>query len=121
MNKSVLSIGIVLSLGTMGCAGVGLHHASSLIPQFQRERGLDSLWVSTERAPTQALDIPLYAEDNLGDLWNSKEEAPTAARETPFYEGRSLGDLWNRSSVTPNSKTDSSRRLRADRSQSAAR
>jgi hypothetical protein len=119
MNKSLLSIGIVLSLGTMGCAGVGLQHASSLTPQFQREQGLDSLWVSTERAPTQALDIPLYAEDNLGDLWNSNGKAPTAARETPFYEGRSLGDLWNRSSATSTSKNDSSPRLRASRSQSA--
>jgi len=76
MNKSVLSIGIVLSLGTMGCAGVGLHHASSLIPQFQRERGLDSLWVSTERAPTQALDIPLYAEE-------TSETCGTARRRHP--------------------------------------
>jgi len=55
MSKQLLTLGIVLSLGTAGCAGFGLQQGSSLSAQLQQERGLDSLWSSSEEAPTGGL------------------------------------------------------------------
>ena len=95
MNKSLLTIGIVLSLGTVGCAGVGVQHASSLSPQVQQEQGVDNLWFAAERTPTEGLDTSTYAEQGLGTLWNSKAPAETSGGVIGSFAGRGLGDLWN--------------------------
>ena len=99
MSKQVLTLGIVLSLGTVGCAGVGLQQGSNLTARVQTEQGLDELWSATEAAPAQALEPPLYAEQGLATLWNRGEEAPTSADDTGFYETRSLRNLWTSASL----------------------
>jgi hypothetical protein len=98
MNKQVLTLGIVLALGTAGCAGFGVQQGSSLSAQVQQERGLDSLWSSSEEAPPGALEAPLYAEQALGGLWTRSAD-PAPVVDTISREGRSSGDLWNRASV----------------------
>jgi hypothetical protein len=98
MNKSLLSIGIILSLGSVGCAGLGVQQNSSLAGQYRAERGLDELW-SAEQAPPQGAETPLYSEQSLGDLW----EAPTDDLDgvaDPGYDAERGGDLWNPASVT---------------------
>lgn len=95
MNKQLLTIGIVLSLGTVGCAGFGVQHGSSLTAQVQHEQGLDSLWVASEKASSEGLDAPVYAEQGLGALWNTHEEAETSGGAIGSFANRSLGNLWN--------------------------
>ena len=97
MNKSLLTIGIVLSLGTVGCAGVGVQHASSLTPQVQQEQGVDNLWFAAERTPTEGLDTSTYAEQGVGTLWNSKAKATaeTSGGVIGSFADRGLGALWN--------------------------
>jgi len=96
MNKQLLTLGIVLSLGTVGCAGVGVQRGSSLNAQVQDERGLDNLWVAREKAPTGGgLDGPVYAEQGLGALWDTQEEAKTSGGAVGSYANQSLGSLWN--------------------------
>ena len=95
MNKQLLTIGIVLSLGTVGCAGVGVQHGSSLTAQVQDERGFDNLWVAREKAPTGGLDGPVYAEQGLGSLWDTQEEPETSGGAVGSYANQSLGSLWN--------------------------
>ncbi len=94
MSKQLLTLGIVLSFGTVGCAGFGLQQGSNLTAQVPREQGLDNLWSSTEEAANQALEVPLYAEQGLGSLWKRVEAAPTSAAGAGFYQTRSLGNLW---------------------------
>jgi hypothetical protein len=95
MNKSLLTIGIVLSLGTVGCAGVGVQHASSLTPQVQQEQGVDNLWFAAERTPTEGLDTSTYAEQGVGTLWNAQEESQTSGGVIGSFADRGLGSLWN--------------------------
>ena len=98
MSKQLLTLGIVLSLGTAGCAGFGLQQGSSLSAQLQQERGLDSLWSSSEEAPTGGLEAPLYAEQGLGGLWTRSAE-PAPVVDGISDQARSSGDLWNPVSV----------------------
>lgn len=100
MNKSVLSIGIVLSLGTAGCAGFGLQQSSSLGAQYQQERGVDPLWTATEDPPGQGLETPRYAQQGVGDLWNESVEAPEGVLEGSPADVPKGGDLWNPASVS---------------------
>jgi len=95
MNKQLLTIGIVLSLGAVGCAGFGVQHGSSLTAQVQNEQGLDNLWVAREKAFTGGLDVPVYAEQGLGALWNTHEEVETSGGAIGSFATRSLGNLWN--------------------------
>ena len=100
MSKQLLTLGIVLSLGTVGCAGFGVQQGSSLTAQFQNERGFDNLWTSSEETPTAGLEAPLYADQDLGDLWSPREngqEAEASGGETGFYVTQRLGNLWNSS------------------------
>lgn len=99
MNQSLLSIGIILSLGTVGCAGFGVQHNSSLTAQYRAERGLDDLWVTSEEAPPKGTEPPLYAEQELGTLWDVHPDGPEATTEPGYDVGRG-GDLWNPASVT---------------------
>ena len=98
MNKQLLTLGIVLALGTAGCAGFGLQQGSSLSAQVQQEKGLDSLWSSGEETPSGGLEVPLYAEQALGGLWTRSAE-PGAVLDRVSSESRSSGDLWNPVSV----------------------
>ena len=98
MNKSLLSIGIILSLGSMGCAGFGVQHGSSLTTQFNPDRGLDSLWTASEPVSPGGAEPSLYAEQQLGALWDSPRETPEAAAATGTEKSRGA-DLWNPASV----------------------
>ena len=95
MNKQLLTLGIVLSLGTVGCAGVGVQQGSSLAAQVQDGQGYDNLWVARDKAPTGGLDGPAYAEQGLGALWDVRDEAETSGGSIGSYANRSLGNLWN--------------------------
>lgn len=100
MSKQLLTLGIVLSLGTVGCAGFGVQQGSSLTAQFQNERGLDNLWTSREETPGAGLEAPLYADQGLGDLWSPQEnghEAEASGGDQGFYVTQRLGNLWNSS------------------------
>ncbi len=98
MNKSLLSIGIILSLGTVGCAGFGVQHNSSLTEQYRAERGVDDLWAADEEVPRGA-ETPLYAEQELGTLWDAKSQGPEGVAD-PGYRVERGADLWNPASVT---------------------
>jgi hypothetical protein len=100
MRKSALGIGIILSLGSVGCAGFGVPHNSSLIAQYTANRGVDSLWEAREKAPSEGMELPFYAEQELGRLWDSRREAPTGVAGTGYERSRA-GDLWNPPSVSP--------------------
>ena len=100
MNKSVLSIGIVLSLGTVGCAGFGVPQSSSLAAQYQQERGVDPLWTATEERPGQGLEKPRYAQQGVGALWYESVEAPEGVLEGSAADAPKGSDLWNPASVS---------------------
>lgn len=99
MNKPLLTIGILLSFGTVGCAGLGTQHASTLGAQLGEERGLGSLWTSGEAPAQQALEPTGYAGRALG-LWDRDERGPTPEADRGYYQSRSGGDLWNPASVS---------------------
>ncbi len=100
MNKPLLTLGIILSLGTVGCAGFGVQQSSSLSSQFQKQQGLDELWSATEEAPAQGLETPRYADQSLDDLWNEGVEDLEAVRGDDSPQSRTGGDLWNPASVS---------------------
>ena len=100
MNKPLLTLGIILSLGTVGCAGFGVQQSSSLSSQFQKQQGLDELWSAAEQAPAQGLETPRYADQSLGDLWNEGVEDLEAVRGDDSPQSRTGGDLWNPASVS---------------------
>ena len=100
MNKQLLALGIILSLGTVGCAGFGVQQSSSLTSQFQNQQGLDELWSATEEAPSQGLETPRYADQSLGDLWNDGVEGLDAVRGDDSSQSRTGSDLWNPASVS---------------------
>jgi hypothetical protein len=106
MNKPLLTLGIILSLGTVGCAGFGVQQTSSLSSQFRKQQGLDGLWSATEQAPGQGLETPRYADQSLGELWNEGVEAVEAVRGDDPSQPRTGGDLWNPASVTRSWETD---------------
>lgn len=106
MNKQLLTLGIILSLGTVGCAGFGVQQSSSLTSQFQKQQGIDALWSSTEEVPGQGLETPRYADQSLGDLWNDGVEGLEAARGDDSAQSRTGGDLWNPASVTRSWETN---------------
>jgi hypothetical protein len=95
MSKQLLTIGIVLSLGTVGCAGFGVQQGSSLTAQFSNEQGLDDLWNAREEVPTEGLEAPAYAEQGLGNLWNAGEKAKSSGGVIGSYADQSLGNLWH--------------------------
>ena len=101
MNKPLLTIGILLSLGTIGCAGVGVQPSSSLTAQFQNRtaQGLDGLWDEAAEPPRQGLESSHYA-GALGGLWMGTPEPIHSAEAVAKTPRGSLGDLWNPSSVT---------------------
>lgn len=94
MKNQARILGIVLALGTSGCAGFGLQQGSSLGAQLQQEQGLDQLWSAGNRVPTQGVEIPLYGDQGLGTLWNPSAEGPTAPSGARFVQNRALGSLW---------------------------
>jgi len=106
MNKSLLTLGIILSLGTMGCAGFGVQQTSSLSGQFEKQRALDGLWSATEQAPSQGLETPRYADQSLDELWNEGIEGVEAVRGDDPRQPRNGGDLWNPASVTRSWETN---------------
>ena len=98
MNQPLLSIGIILALGSVGCAGLGVQHNSSFTAQHRAQRGVDDLWAEAGPAPTGA-DTPLYSEQVLGDLWDPGRETPMGVVDSGYDEERGA-DLWNPASVT---------------------
>ncbi|MBT8466413.1 MAG: hypothetical protein HKN97_12535 [Myxococcales bacterium] len=100
MNRSLLTIAIILSLGTVGCAGFGVQQSSSLSGQFHKQQGLDQLWSSSEEAPAQGLETPRYADQSLGNLWNDGVGGLEAVRGDAPSQSSTAGDLWNPASVS---------------------
>ena len=98
MNKSLLTIGIIVSLGSVGCMGLGVQHSSNLTARIHAERGVDDLWAEADAPPTGA-ETPLYSEQTLGDLWDSSEDRPLGVAD-PGYDPERGADLWNPASVT---------------------
>ena len=94
MNKSLISIGIILSLGSLGCAGLSMSSPSVLSSQLRAERGVDSLWISSEESAPQGAEPPLYAEQELGELWDEVESAEPSVAGVR-YDSQRDGDLWN--------------------------
>ena len=98
MNQSLLTLGIVLSLGSVGCAGFGLQSSSSLSSAHRAERGVDGLWEAAPAAASSA-EAPRYAEQGLGDLWESGADEPLGEVDAG-YDAERGSDLWNPASVT---------------------
>ena len=94
MNRSLLSIGIILSLGSVGCAGLGIQYSSSLASQVRADRGVEELWWSGEESPSEGLEPPVYAEQQLNALWDPNEHAPQLPVESGSNRSAS-SDLWN--------------------------
>jgi hypothetical protein len=101
MNKPLLTIGILLSIGTIGCAGAGVQPASSLTARLQNRtgQGVDALWDQAAATPRKGLQSPSYA-GALGDLWILTPQPANRAEAVSKTPSGSLGDLWNPSSVT---------------------
>jgi hypothetical protein len=100
MSKQLIAIGIIFSMGTVGCAGLGGPQASSLTAQLREERGLDDLWMPARQTGGKGLETPHYAGEGLGNLWQRDEVSTLSPTPDPaYYERRSGGDLWNPASV----------------------
>ena len=99
MNQSLLSIGIILSLGSVGCAGFGLQSSSSLRAEYGAEQGIDELWTATPAVTREGAEPPLYADQELGSLWDAPRTGPSGVMGTAEEAGRA-GDLWNPATVT---------------------
>ena len=117
MNKPLLTIGILLSFGTLGCVGAAVQPASSLTAQLQNRtgQGVDKLWDQAAETPRNGLQSPSYA-GALGDLWILIPQPTNRAEAGSKTPSGSLGDLWNPSSVTRHWAADPSPAL-DDRSQ----
>ena len=88
MNSQLLTIGIVLSLATTACTGLGVQTGPTLASQIFEEQGLGNLWTeATDTAPEGVMRVELREDTELADLWmeadgksdwngNSTEEAP---------------------------------------------
>ena len=94
MSKQLLTLGIILSLGTVGCAGFGLQSNSSLSSRLHAERGVDTLWIRSEEGAPQGSDPTLYAEQELGELWD-EGYSPEPSLADARYDVERQGDLWN--------------------------
>ena len=121
MNQSLLSIGIILSFGSVGCAGVGPQHNSSLRAEYAAEQGIDKLWTAAPAVTPGGAEPPLYADQELGSLWDAPPTGPSGTVGTA-EETRRGGDLWNPAAVTRTWEAARSPRRPAHRlSQSADR
>ena len=90
MNSQLLTIGIVLSLATSACTGLGVQTGPTLSSQIFEEQGLGNLWgEATDEAPEGVVRVELRDDTELADLWmeadgksdwngDSTEEAPRA-------------------------------------------
>jgi hypothetical protein len=99
MNQSLLSIGIILSLGSVGCAGVGLQPSSSLRAEYGADQGIDALWTATQTVTPEGAEPPLYADQELGSLWDAPRTGPSGVVGTAEESTRGA-DLWNPATVT---------------------
>lgn len=88
MSKHILTLGIVLSLGTIGCAGVGIQHGPTASAQISQEQGIDDLWHTTEARPTQGLEAPLYAGQHLDGLWDADPAESIEREDASDYANR---------------------------------
>ena len=94
MNSSLLTIGIILALGSVGCAGLGIQHSSSLTPQYRADRGVEELWWTAPSTSYEGLEPRIYAEQELNALWDPTEHAPPQPAESSQGPG-AVSDLWN--------------------------
>lgn len=91
MNKQLLTLGLVLSLATPACAGLGVQTSPTVANEIFQEQGLGELW---GEGPDEALDTATSVEHRdereLTDLWveadlnsdwsgDGAKEAPRAA------------------------------------------
>jgi hypothetical protein len=98
MSKPLLTLGIIASLSSAGCAGFGVQHSSSLAAPYAAHRGVDSLWESSEEPAPRGVEPSLYAEQELGTLWEATQEAPAGVATAGSGQSRG-SDLWNPASV----------------------
>lgn len=90
MNTQLLTLGIVLSLATTACTGLGVQTGPTLTRQIFEEQGLGSLWgEATDEAPAGVVRVERRDHTELADLWmeadgksdwngDRTEEAPRA-------------------------------------------
>jgi len=83
MNKSILTITAILSLGTVGCAGVGTHTQVA----------------STDNPPPGA-SLQYAAGGGLGSLWDSPAERPSGLEQRVALDAASKSDLWTPASTS---------------------
>jgi hypothetical protein len=109
MNNQRLAIGILLSLASLGCGGLGTQPTSVFTAQLQNRtgQGVDALWDQVAETPRQGLESPQYSA-GLGSLWIPVSEPVGVVTEAPTTPSSSLGDLWNPSSVTRHWVTNAS-------------
>ncbi len=115
MNKPLLSLAIILSLGSVGCAGFGIQQSSSLGGQLRADQGLDELWIAKDASTAPGLEAPRYADQRVLELWDGAEDRPEGRLDPGYDQSRSGGDLWNSASVARSWEREESARDRRDR------
>jgi hypothetical protein len=95
------AVAIALCLGTLGCAGLGAQHASTLTARIGGGPGLGSLWMSAERSPAQGIEVLPYAGDDLG-LW-AESVTETRTHRAPHGDvlPASVTETWERVASDP--------------------
>ena len=87
MSKPLLTLGIILSLGTVGCASVGVPQGTSYASARNADRGVDTLWQadrSASRAGVAGVVDGASASETRADLWNpAPRTEPANADERP--------------------------------------
>ena len=86
MSKPLLTLAIVVSLGTVGCAGLGIQQGPSLSARIAQDQGVEPLW-EHEAKQSPSVELPLYAEQHLERLWDTEPSKRT---------GESAGDAQTR-------------------------
>lgn len=92
MSKPLLTLGIILSLGTVGCASVGAPQGTSYASVRDADRGVDALWQadrSASRAGVAGVVDGSSANETRADLWN-----PATGTEPASADERPKGGLY---------------------------
>ena len=86
MSKSLLTLGIILSLGTVGCASVGVPQGTSYASVRDSDRGVDTLWQADPTASRAGVAgvVDGASGTERADLWNpAPRTEPARADERP--------------------------------------
>lgn len=94
MTKPNLTFAIIVSLGLVGCGGLGAQTTGSLTAAHDSARGVDSLWAAPTSDSTAGVTGTLVRADagaSRGDLWNP---APAQRAQSARTERRPSGGLY---------------------------